>query len=64
MAQNLHFTLKLESDNSIAFLDVLVTQEQDKLTTSLYRKPTHTGLYMLWGSNQNRRYKLGLIKTL
>ncbi|CAF5211010.1 unnamed protein product, partial [Rotaria magnacalcarata] len=62
--KNLHFTLKLESDNSIAFLDVLVTQEQDKLNTSLYRKPTHTGLYMLWDSTQNRRYKLGLIKTL
>ncbi|CAF4824088.1 unnamed protein product, partial [Rotaria magnacalcarata] len=62
--KNLHFTLKLESDNSIAFLDVLVTQEQDKLTTSLYRKPTHAGLYMLWDSSQNRRYKLSLIKTL
>ncbi|CAF4594349.1 unnamed protein product [Rotaria sp. Silwood2] len=62
---NLNFTLELESNNSISFLDVCVTQdEEDKLTTSLYRKPTHTGLYMLWDSNQNRRYKLGLIKTL
>jgi hypothetical protein len=62
--QNLHFTLAFESDKSIAFLDVLVTQAEDKLSTSLYRKPTHTGLYMLWDSSQNRRYKLGLIKTL
>jgi hypothetical protein len=61
---NLRFTLALESDNSISFLDVLVTQDEDKLTTSLYRKPTHTGLYMLWDCNQNRRYKIGLIKTL
>jgi hypothetical protein len=60
----LHFTVEFESNNSIAFLDVLVTHEQEKLTTSLYRKPTHTGLYMLWDSSQNRRYKLGLIKTL
>ena len=56
--QNLHFTVEFESNNSIAFLDVLVTHEQEKLTTSLYRKPTHTGLYMLWDSSQNRRYKL------
>jgi hypothetical protein len=62
--KNLHFTVEFESNNSIAFLDVLVTHEQDKLTTSLYRKPTHTGLYMLWDSSQNRRYKLGLLKTL
>ncbi|CAF4166000.1 unnamed protein product [Rotaria sp. Silwood2] len=39
----------------MAFLNVLVTHEQNKLTTSLYRKPAHTGLYMLWDSNQNRR---------
>ncbi|CAF1429439.1 unnamed protein product [Rotaria sordida] len=45
--QNLHFTLVFESNNWIAFLDVLVTHEQDKLTTSLYRKPTHTGLYVM-----------------
>ncbi|CAF1378830.1 unnamed protein product [Adineta ricciae] len=61
----LSFTIELESNNSISFLDVLVTQdEEDKLTTSLYRKPTHTGLYMLWDSSQNRRYKLGLTRTL
>ena len=61
---NLQFTVEFESNNSIAFLDVLVTQEQEKLTTSLYRKPTHTGLYLLWDSSQNHGYKLGLIKTL
>ena len=61
---NLQFTVEFESHNSITFLDVLVTQEQEKLTTSLYRKSTHTGLYLLWDSSQNRRYKLGLIKTL
>ena len=61
---NLQFTVEFESNNSLAFLDVLVTQEQEKLTTSLYRKPTHTGLYLLWDSSQNRSYKLGLIKTL
>ncbi|CAF1179846.1 unnamed protein product [Adineta steineri] len=63
---NLRFTLEVESNisYSISFLDVLVTHNEDKLVTSLYRKPTHTGLYMLWDSNQNRRYKIGLIKTL
>ena len=61
---NLQFTVEFESNNSMAFLDVLVTQEQEKLTTSLYRKPTHTRLYLLWGSSHNRRYKLGFIKTL
>jgi len=61
---NLRFTVDFESNCSIPFLDVLVTHKDHSIVTSLYRKPTHTGLYMLWDSNQNRRYKLGLIKTL
>ncbi|CAF4600906.1 unnamed protein product [Rotaria sp. Silwood2] len=62
--RNLHFTVEFEVENSIPFLDVRVTHTEDKLVTSMYRKPTHTGLYLLWDSNQSRRYKLGLIKTL
>ena len=34
---NLQFTVEFESNKSIAFLDVLVTEEEEKLTTSLYR---------------------------
>ena len=59
---NLKFTVEFELNNSLPFLDVLVTRKEDKLITSLYRKPTHTGLYLLWESSQNRQYKLGLIK--
>ncbi|CAF5010167.1 unnamed protein product, partial [Rotaria magnacalcarata] len=42
----------MEPDNTIPFLDVLVTIDDvhNQLTTSLYRKPTHTGLYLLWDS--------------
>ena len=62
--KNLHFTVEFEANNSLPFLDVLITREENKLVTSLYRKPTQTGLYLLWDSCQSRRYKLGLIKTL
>ena len=61
---NLHFTVEFESNNSLPFLDVLVTREKNQLVTSVFRKSTHTGLYLLWDSCQSRRYKLGLIKTL
>ena len=40
---NLQFAVEFESNKSIAFLDVVVTQEEEKLTTSLYHKPTHIG---------------------
>jgi hypothetical protein len=61
---NLRFTVEFEKDKRLPFLDVLVTREADMHTTTIYRKPTHTDLYLLWDSNQCRKYKLGLIKTL
>lgn len=61
---NLRFTVEFEKNKQLPFLDVLVTREDDQHTTTLYRKPTHTDLYLLWESNQCRKYKLGLIKTL
>ena len=42
--KNMTFTYEIEENNSLAFLDVLVTRE-DKFCTSLYRKPTFSGLY-------------------
>ena len=61
---NLRFTVEFEKNKQLPFLDVLITREDDQHTTTLYRKPTHTDLYLFWESNQCRKYKLGLIKTL
>ena len=62
--KNLHFTITTKSNKSISFLDVLVTRDEHQLITSLYRKPSHAGLCLLWDSSQNRKYKVGLIRTL
>jgi hypothetical protein len=62
--KNLKFTIEYEENKSLSFLDVLVTRDSNSLTTTVYRKPTHTDLYLLWDSNQCRKYKIGLIKTL
>ena len=63
---NIRFTKEDEVDKKLAFLDVLVLRDEtnDKYTTTLYRKPTNTNLYLLFESNQCRRYKIGLIRTL
>ena len=42
---NINFTAETESENSLPFLDVLVTSEGNNFMTSLYRKKTFTGLY-------------------
>ena len=40
-------TEEAKQDGSMPFLDTLVTPQEDgTLTTSVYRKPTHTDLYL------------------
>jgi hypothetical protein len=37
---SIQFVIEIESENAIAFLDVLVIREEATLTTKVYRKPT------------------------
>ena len=59
----MNFTHEIEKNNSLAFLDVLVTRE-NTFCTSLYRKPTFSGLYSNFKSFMPDSYKKGLIFTL
>ena len=61
--KNMTFTHEIEENNSLAFLDVLVTREET-FCTSLYRKPTFSGLYSNFESFTPVSYKKGLIYTL
>ena len=50
--ENIKFTYELEQDNSISFLDVLITRENDgNMETGVYRKPTHTDVYLNWNAH-------------
>ena len=55
---NIKFTKEIESDSTLPFLDVLITKNDDgHLSTSMYRKPTFTGLYLRWDSFVPKEYK-------
>ena len=60
---NLKFTIEKEYMKQLPFLDVLNTRS-DRLTTSVYRKSTFTGLLQNYNSFVPFTYKEGLIKTL
>ena len=48
----------------LAFLDIKVIREGNKFITSVYRKPTFTGLYPHNDSMIPLTYKMGLIFTM
>ena len=47
------------------FLDILITPEEDgSLSTSVFRKPTHTDLYLQWDSHHTISSKYSVAGTL
>ena len=61
--KNMTFTFEVEKDRTLAFLDVLITRGEI-FSTSLYRKPTFSGLYSNFKSFMPDSYKKGLVYTL
>ena len=64
--QHIQFTAEDQrSDGAMPFLDILVTPGRDgSLSTSVYRKPTHTDLYLQWDSHHTLTSKYSVIGTL
>ena len=61
---NIRFTMEKESENRLPFLDVLIDNNQVPVLTTVFRKPTFTGLLLNFTSFTSYSYKLGLIRTL
>ena len=62
----IQFTMEdSREDGSMPFLDTLVTQcSDDSLSTKVYRKPTHTDLYLQWDSHHTIAAKYSVVSTL
>jgi len=57
--------METEKENKIASLDTSVSREPDGgLTTSVYRKPTHTDQYLAYDSHHPQSVKRGIVKCL
>ena len=62
--KNIKFTSETENENSISFLDIKITRENNKFMTSVYRKPTFSGVFTNFGSFIPKSYKYNLPFTL
>ena len=58
---NISFTSKLEKDGKLPFLDVRIFRSNGKFPTSVYRKPTFTGLFTNFHSLILPAYKRCLV---
>ena len=61
---NIKFTSEIEMNNSSSFLDMKSVRDNNKFTTSVYRKPTFSGVFTNFGSFIPNSYKYALIFTL
>ena len=62
--KNIKFTSELEHDGKLPFLDMLIDRNNGQMTTSIYRKPTFTGVYTHFHSFLPSIYKFGLLSTI
>ena len=64
--EKIQFTAEnTKADGSLPFLDTLVTVKEDgSLSTSIYRKPTHTNQYLQWDSHHSIANKFSVINSL
>ena len=63
---HIQFTVEDQrSDGAMPFLDILITPRREGyFSTSGYRKPTHTDLYLQWDSHHTLTSKYSVIGTL
>ena len=62
--RNITFTCEKEQNNSMAFLDVLITRTSNGFKISAYRKPTFSAAYSYLNSFISEECKLGSVSTL
>ena len=61
---NITFSKESENESCLSFLDILVKRDEDKFITSIYRKPTFSGVYLHFRAHAPITYKKGLISCL
>ena len=61
---SISFTSEIEIDCILPFLDIKIKRESNQFTTSIYRKPTFTGLMSKFYDFSPKEYKENLISTL
>ena len=57
------FTIELENNGQIVFLDTLITREDGTIKVDVYRKPTNTDRYLDFHSHYDKQHKASVAST-
>ncbi|PFX12961.1 hypothetical protein AWC38_SpisGene23002 [Stylophora pistillata] len=60
----IQFTMEIAENNKLPFLGMMIEKNGCHLTTSVYHKPTDTGLLLHYQSHVDQRYKRSLLNTM
>lgn len=55
---SIQFTCEIEQDNQLPFLDILLTKHNETISTSVYRKKSHTDQYLQFSSHHPLSHSL------
>ena len=61
---HLQFTIELEENRCLPFLDTMTIGSNGKIEVDLHRKPTHTDKYLHHDSHHPLQHKLSVLSTL
>ena len=62
--KSIKFTYEKESNNSLPFLDMLISRSENAFKTSVYHKPTFSAVYFNFNSFIYDEYKIGMVFTM
>ena len=61
---SLSFTMEIEVEGKLPFLEMRIIREENTIHTEVYRKPTNKGILLHYQSHTDERYKRSLLRTM
>ena len=62
--KNIQFTFEEENDETIPFLDIVISSKRDNITIAVYRKSTYNDICLNWNAFAPATHERGILKTL